>query len=413
MRLVGLALRNLARNRRRTFLSLLVVAAGTVALVLTAGFVANSFTGLRDALIHGGLGHLEVATEAALAGGRSAAERSLRDGLAGWEPLRAAIEATPGVRGAGANIHLMGLLSKGDATASFLGVAVEPDREARMEFPVRVRDGENLPAAAPEEGDDRVLLALGLAKSLAAAPGDVVTLLAMNADGTLNAVDLVVCGLYTTGVADLDARMAKIHLATAQRLLGTDRVSDLVVTLDDTESTDALRADLEARLRPIDPSVRLVGWRERAPFYDQVAALYSGVFWFLGTIIFVLVVLSASNVLLMSILERVREIGTLLAIGTSRAQVATMIVAEALWIGLIGALAGDVAAFLLIRGLNAAKIQMPPPPGAVSGITLELLVVPEAFAGAVALMLVVLAVASIAPTAKALRLRIVEALGSV
>ena len=62
-----LGLRNLARNRRRTALSLAIVGAGTAALVVTAGFVRFSFDGLREAMIHGGLGHLEVADSAEVA----------------------------------------------------------------------------------------------------------------------------------------------------------------------------------------------------------------------------------------------------------------------------------------------------------------------------------------------------------
>jgi len=61
MMLVLIALRNIFRNRRRTLLSLLVVSVGFVGLLLTAGFVRYSFNGLREAVIQGGLGHLEVA----------------------------------------------------------------------------------------------------------------------------------------------------------------------------------------------------------------------------------------------------------------------------------------------------------------------------------------------------------------
>ena len=64
--LARIALRNLARNRRRTLLALLVVAAGAASLLLTTGFVRESFAGLREAFIRGGLGHLEVAPAAAL-----------------------------------------------------------------------------------------------------------------------------------------------------------------------------------------------------------------------------------------------------------------------------------------------------------------------------------------------------------
>ena len=101
-----IALRNLFRNTRRTVLSLVIV--GTIGLLVTAGFVRNSFDGLRDAVIQGGLGHLEVApasdTEAAASpADRSGSPPALRD----WRTLRAAIEGRPHVRAAGAVVRAM------------------------------------------------------------------------------------------------------------------------------------------------------------------------------------------------------------------------------------------------------------------------------------------------------------------
>ncbi len=170
----------------------------------------------------------------------------------------------------------------------------------------------------------------------------------------------------------------------------------------------ALQRTLAAR-----GDLALVDWRARAPFFDQVRNLYLGIFWFLGSIVFVLVVLAASNTLVMTVMERVREIGTLRAIGTSGVQVAGMLLAEALWLGLFGSAAGGVLGVALIRGINALELKMPPPPGAVSPIDLRLVVVPEALVGAAGLMLVVLSLAALAPIARSLRLRIAEALAHV
>src|SRR5262249_26623778 len=227
------------------------IAAGTAALVLTAGFVRFSFVGLEDAIVRGGLGHLEVLP--AEMAGAALTERGQRPALEGWKEIRRAIEEVPGVRGAGAGVHLAGVGSKGDRAVPFLGVAGEPDRERRMRFERKLRGGEDLPADAPAEGEDRVLLGLGLASALGATPGDVVTALVVTTGGTLNAVDLAVAGVVTTGLQDLDARLLKMHLVSAERLLETSKVSSLVVGLEDGGETDALRKRIAERLSAVPP----------------------------------------------------------------------------------------------------------------------------------------------------------------
>jgi putative ABC transport system permease protein len=412
LRWSSMALRNLARNRRRTLLSLLVVAAGTVALLLTAGFVAFNFRGLEGALVHGGLGHLEVAPAASVAAGR--VDRPVTDALADWAALRERLEALPEVVAAGANVHLMGVASTPTGTsASFVAVGVEPDRERAMGFVTRVRGGEGLPSAAPAEGEDVALLARGLAATLGVEPGDAITLLALTPDGSLNALDVRVAGLFTSGVQDLDTRLAKVHLATAHRLLQSEGVSDLLVVLRDDVSLERGRQAVQRAVTGHRPPLAVVDWRARAPFYTQVRNLYLGIFWFLGLVILVLVVLSASNTLLMAVLERTRELGTLRAIGTSRSQVAAIVMLEALWLGLLGGALGCALGWVATLLVNAAHLQMPPPPGAVEPIDVELALVPAAFAGTVALMLTVLALASTVPIARATRLRVAEALTHV
>jgi putative ABC transport system permease protein len=411
MRLVLLALRNLARNRRRTAISLAAVATGTAALLLTAGFVAFSFEGLAEAMIHGGLGHLEVARQSATQGRTATLERSATDGLDDWQAIQQRVESLAGVLAAAPTLHVAGMATTGAGrSAAFLGVGGDPVRERRMGFTVKLRQGSPLADAPPREGEDAVLLALGLAQTLGVGPGDRMTLLAVDPDGMLNALDVTVAGLVTTGVQELDTRYLRLHLHSAQRLLGTASVSNLIVTLDRTTRTREALAALRGLLSGHRPPLAVVPWTERAPFHRQVRALYHGIFWFLGSIVFALVVLATSNTLAMAVMERVREFGTLRALGTSIGQVGALVGLEALWLGLIGGLLGDLLGAGLIVTLNSLKITMAPPPGAVDPIDLRVLFVPEAFVGSVLLMLVVLALAAVGPVLRVSRLRIVEAL---
>ena len=413
MKFAVIALRNLARSRRRTLLSLLIVAAGTVGTLLTTGFIRFSFEGLREAIIHGGIGHMEVMPRSDISEGEPSAERPRLPNMAGWQELRSEIETMPHVLAAGAVVQLTGMISKGERSAAVLAVGVEPERERRMRFEVKLRGGAGLPAGPPSEGEDAVLLGAALARNLGAGTGDVLTLLGITTDGTLNALDLRVAGLITTGLQDVDSRIVKMHLASAQRLLGTQDISSLVVGLDDTSRTPEVQAALGRRLRGREPSLAVVDWKTRVPFYGQVESLYLGIFWFLGSVIFVLVCLSTSNTLMMSVMERVREIGTLLAIGTSRAQVAAIVMLEALWLGLLGSVGGDLLGIALAAGINTLGIQMPPPPGATGSIELHLAMAPGDFVATVVLMLVILGIAAAVPVGISVRLRIADALRHV
>jgi putative ABC transport system permease protein len=413
--LARLALRNLARNRRRTALSVAIVACGTAAIVLVAGFVRFSFDGLSEAMIRGGLGHLEVAAASEVAGRDAGTlDRPAASGLAGWRELRSELERLPGVAAVGATLHVMGLAQReGGASVSFVGVGVEPERERAMGFVTRLKAGEALAEEMPEQGADTVLLARGLAESLGAAPGDTVTLLAAGADGMLNALDVRVAGVYTTGVAELDSRFAKLPLVTAARLLQVESVSNLLVVLDDTERTDAAADSVRALVALRTPPLAVVPWHQRAPFYAQVRELYTGIFRFLGTVVLLLVVLAVSNTLLMAVFERMRELGTLRAIGTTPGQLALLLAAEAAALGVLGAACGAALGAAGVALINRAELQMPPPPGAVDPIDLRLAYVPEAFGGAGLLMVAVLLVAAIFPIVRAVRVSVVEALGSV
>ena len=413
MKFAVIALRNLTRNRRRSLLSLLIVAAGTIVILLTTGFIRFSFSGLGAAIIHGGLGHLEVAPAGDIEQNGPSPERPGPPVMQGWEALRTEIESMPHVLAAGAVVQFTGMISKEDRSVAVLALANEPDRERRMRFTVRIRDGAGLPDVAPPEGEDTVLLGTLLARKLGAQTGEEVTLLGITTDGTLNAIDLRVAGLFTTGLQEVDSQIVKLHLATAQRLLGTQNITSLIVGLDDTSRTSEVQATLEGRLAGREPSLAVLSWKTRAPFYGQVESLYLGIFWFLGSVIFILVCLSTSNTLMMSIMERVREIGTLLAIGTSRAQVAAIVLLEALWLGLLGAIAGDLLGIALVAGINGLGIRMPAPPGATDSIELHLATAPGDFAATVALMLVILGVAAAVPVGISMRLRIADALRHV
>ena len=139
MILARLALRNLLRQRRRTALTLMVVVAGFVALSLAGGFMAQTFQGLSDSAIRGGLGHLQVMPPNALEGDEA---QSLEQALPDGEALAQRLRQDPAVAEVLPRTQFMGLLSSGAKSVAFLGTAVDPAREAaHMAVLDQVKDG--------------------------------------------------------------------------------------------------------------------------------------------------------------------------------------------------------------------------------------------------------------------------------
>lgn len=400
-----IACRGVFRNTRRTALTLLVISCGVIALVLAGGFFAYNFDGLRETSIKNGLGHLQVFTARYLDEGE---ERPLASGIADYRELQTWLEAQPHVKATTGQVDFVGLISNGEKSEAFLGSGVDPDREAAMGFALSLKQGEPLSA-----GEDRVLLATGLAKALRVELGDVLTLMSTTSEGALNGLDVKVGGIFSTGVKEFDARALRVRLSTAQRLLATDRVTKVIVKLDASRQTEPVRDALVAgRLGP-GSGMRLRTWRDLATFYKQTVQLFSAIFFFLGLIISVLVVLSTSNTMMMSVFERVKEIGTLMAFGTRRRQVLGIFVLEGLVIGVMGGAFGLATSYALIRLINGSGIMMPPPPSFDRGFPLHVNFVPDLFIGVFVSTVLVLVCAAVVPAWRGARLRIVDALGHI
>ena len=411
MILARLALRNLLRQRRRTALTLLVVVAGFLALSLAGGFMAQTFQGLSDGAIRGGLGHLQILPPGALDGDEA---QSLEKALPDGEALAATLRRDPAVAEVLPRIQFMGLLSNGPRSVAFLGTAVDPVLEPRhMATAEALKDGAKAPggagsrwlAAAPAARE--VLLGVGLARAMGATVGSSLTLMSTTRDGALNAVDVEVVGLQDLGLRELNDRFLTVGLGTAAQLLDAGPArSRLSVVLKRPGTVEAEQARLQALL----PGTTVKPWFELASFYRQVKLLYFAIFGFMGLVLFLVVLLATANTLLMSVLERVREFGVLRAMGLQPRQLLVLLQWEGAFLGLLGSALGLAATLVLRAGLNALHLQMPAPPGTSHGYELNIHLVPAVYLLVALGLQATLQISALFPGLKAARLRIVEAL---
>jgi putative ABC transport system permease protein len=396
-----LAFRNVFRNRRRTIMTMLIVAVGVAALILSGGFFAYMFQELAEGTIRFGIGHLQICN----AGLPTEPEkRVMEHGLDRYEEILSTARVVPHVRGAAPRITFFGMASNGMKSDTMMAMAVDPAEERRMGFNLRISRGRDLAQ------DSDALIAVGLARSMNVQPGDTVKLLALTTAGTLNTLDVKVAGLFSVGMREVDDNALRLTVRAAQRLLQTDRVTTVVVGLDSTANTDAACSALLEKLRRQRPDVVVRKWIDLATFYRQCRGLFNGIFAFSGVIVFVMVVMSSANTLMMSMFERTREIGAMLAMGTRRSWILALFITEGLLTGLLGALTGVVAARIIGELLNRSGLELPPPPATDAPLPFRVIFSPELILGASILVILTLAIASLAPAIRASRLKIVEAL---
>ena len=393
---------NTRRNRRRSLVTVAIAALGTAAILLAGGFALSTYQGLAEASART-TGHLVLARTAQFDGFE---DTPLQHGLTDAQALRQRLLADPAVRQVLPRVEFGGLISNGDKSVIMMGVGIEPDVEFAVKGPfLTVQAGREL--AGAERG--AVMLGAGLARNLKAQPGASLTLLAGTTEGAMNALDVTVAGVVSTGVPEIDQRLVYTDVATAQRLLVTDRVSSLGIFLDRMEATLPARARLGASL----PDLALRTWEEQAPSYRSVRALYNRIYGALGLIIGVIVVVVVANAMAMSVIERTREIGTLRALGTRPGQLLQTLAMEGLLLGAAGGAIGAAITVAVSVALQLFPVMMPPPPGRSTGYPLLITLDAGLMLATLGLVTVLVALASGWVARRTVRLPVVAALGHV
>ncbi|HKC23099.1 MAG TPA: FtsX-like permease family protein [Thermoanaerobaculia bacterium] len=408
MRWWRLAARNLFRHRRRTFLTGSIVVVGFVAVAMTAGFVSQTFRSLRRETIRNVGGHLRILDARAEGKTEDEAASIL---ISDWEGIARLLAKDPRVLQTMPRLSFFGLVAKGERSAAYIGTGTIPALEKRAspaaETVVSGRFFESPDA-------DEVMLGSGLARAVGAKAGDLVTVMSTTPDGSLNAADAAVAAVLQYPIKELDDRILYMPYAAAARLLKSEgKANSLVVMLKDGADVDAAARDVSARLAAAGRPVVVKTWLTLAAFYKQVRLLYIAIFLFMGIVLATVVILAAANTMTMSVFERTREIGTLLAIGMERRRVARLLLYEGILLGVGGSLVGLVLSLVLRAVLNASGIQLPPPPGGTRGNVLHIDLIPLAYGIGFAVMTATLLVATWWPARRAARLDPVEALAHV
>ena len=349
-KLWALALRDLGRNRRRSLLTLLAAALGLALLIVLNGLIAGVFADSLQNSIRLRTGHVQLRAE-----GYHDDQLSLqaKDLLANPAELAARAAALGQVKAAAPVVWASAMLGTLDDSSGVQLFGVDPASPIYAPIREAVVAGEFLGA------DDRsgILIGKTLADSLGVSVGQKIGLALVNADGNPDEGAFTVRGLFATGIPTYDQSAALLPLSKAQAFTGVgNRASAIVILLDRQEDADAVAAALRA------PGTAALTWSDLNQLFVQAIQTSLSFYIILDLIVMLIVAVIIANTLLMSVFERIREIGILSALGMKRGEIRRMFLLEAGTLGLAGCLLGVAlglagVAYLAVNGLPIGEKQ--------------------------------------------------------
>lgn len=389
------------RQKRRSTIAIGAVAFGIVALILADGFIESILFKFREDTIESQLGHLQVVRPGYHEAGKANPYAFI---LPDTVPEMEAPDGLRGIKAVMPRLSFSGLISHGESTLSFIGDGDAPQEPEVFREALQISAGKNLSA----NDASGIIIGEGLARNLGVGVGDQVVLMANTASGSTNATEATVRGLFSTVSKSYDDIALRMPIDMARRLLRTQGAHVWIVLLNNTDYTDVIYRKLANQLPKHE--FEIVPWYELSDFYNKTVTLFTKQIQGIRFIIAVIILLSVSNTMTISVMERIGEIGTSMALGMRRGRILRLFLTEGLLLGCLGGMLGLLIGTLLAALISSVGIPMPPPPGTAHGYTAGILVTWSIAEKALALVIATTLIASAYPAWRASRMQIVDSL---
>ncbi len=406
MKLYRIAARNIRRNRRRSVLSCAAIAAAVAGIVFFSGYLKGMQGDLTGNLKTYYTGEIRVQHADYE---RYSYLNPLHLRIEDYRELIGEIETHEAVALLSPRIGFPAAIYRGEETHQAWGMGVDFD----MERSFQDLDAHLMEGRVPEKGRNEVLLGTGLAREIGVGTGDKITVMATTMRRGTNAVTFLVTGLVRLPVQQLNRSWILAPLDRVQRLVRMgDSVSEILIKLEDGASAEKTASELKADLAA---ELGFKTWQEGNTSYGFIK-MAGMVYNFISLFFFVLASSVIVNTTMMVVFERVREIGTIGALGMTRGEIVRLFFLEALYLGVIGSGIGVVMGIGITVPLTFTGIDLS---SALQGVSFEISnriypsVNPLLTALAFVYSVAIAGLTSLIPSGRAARIEPVEALRSI
>jgi ABC-type lipoprotein release transport system permease subunit len=346
--LLRLAWRNLWRHKRRTWLTASAIAFSAMLLVFMITIQLGAYDMMIDTTLRVYTGQMQVQHS----GYKD--KPQMRTVVADAAALAAQLRERTGYATITVRAQGFALASSAERSYGVPVIGVQPEYERGVStLPHLVKQGRYLADSRAQE----LVIGSALARNLKIKLGDELTLLGSGRDGSVAATVLPVAGFFESGNPELDRRLVMMPLVTFQETFSLGNDAHLIVVSGPSyESIPQTKAMVSQSIAG-QPGLVVLDWDELVPGIKQLIQTDMVQNWITYMALIVIVTLSIMNTFLMSVLERTREFGIMLALGISPLRLGTMVVLESAFLTLLGlvigiAIGGGIAVWLHFEGFT-------------------------------------------------------------
>ena len=409
---VKLAARNLLRYRRRTLLTALLITLGVMALLLFVAAAGSFKQTMVGSITDSMLGHLQIHRK-----GYTQSIDNLPLNLnmkpETYRKIEEMLASDQDVAAFSPRLKFGGMFSNFIETTNIRLNGIDPEAEFRTVplLSARVIEGR------PTLGRGEILVPALLAKGMKLRPGDPVVVVATNADGSVNGMQFIVSGILESATGP-GGRDGYVHIGDAAEVLRMTEVevSEIAVRIEDFSGLPEVMTRLRQNIRDDGPqqkgqaALEVHSWEDLSPFFN-IARMIDVMTLFIRIMLIAIVLISIMNVMVMAVYERIREIGTIAAIGTPPGKIRSMFILEGFCMGVFGAAAGVGIGAAVIALVNLIGIRFNF--GQQKGLLLKAALDPLDLLAVSVIVIAVAVLASLQPAVKASRMEPIDALRHV
>ncbi len=335
--LLKLAWRNIWRNWRRSLITLIAIIFAIVLSVVMRGIQLGTYEFNIKTSIELFTGYLQLQLQ-----GYNDNPSLHRTFKPDSSIIKELIDI-PQIKGFSPRIYSGGLInSKSNSTGAII-FAIDPVNESKVSsFHTKIKDGEFI---APDNTFD-IVVGKRMLKNLNVNIGDTVVILTSGYDGSMGNYKFRICGAFSMGYSDFDGIAVFMHIKGADELLSMNgRISSIAIALNNLRDIPIVKEKLNNKFKI--SGYEALDWKNLMPDLKQLMELddISAVIYL--AILMLVVAFGILNTLLMSVTERFREFGVLLAIGIKHQQLILILILEVFLMTLIGIIVGTGLSYLI------------------------------------------------------------------